>query len=446
MVILIGSLLIAGWTLIGTGRLETATVAGARSIAGSSGTPESGEVAEARTTEARPVANLAAVQDADEEEAPAEDGEESDDDKSDEDEPEEVKAKVKYVGAETDFEVEVITALPVEKGDKVGNGDLVLEVSTRPIFVFEGDSPATRSLMVGTTGIDVEQIERALSALGYNVGTIDDTFDAATAAAVAKFYEASGYALPEPSEKDLEDLADAQAKLEEAQLDRERLLVELADENNPDLVGANEDLFDLQEAQADLADIEVKLNELREERDAVAFLNSRFHALTSAITAGIATGDFDADDPESVTDALGIELDLLIGDKPKDFDTFDEMFAAIADERASVISDVDDAQADIKREEIARDLAMAAVDVAWDVVLEVPSTAKVDDIRLQLKQIDVALVNLHSLVAKTAAKTGARLSIDEFVFVPNLPGEIDDIEIDVRDEADGTLLKIITGG
>jgi peptidoglycan hydrolase-like protein with peptidoglycan-binding domain len=89
--------------------------------------------------------------------------------------------------------VGVVTTLP-KRGDPVEEGNVLLTVSGRPVFVLQGDIPVYRDLFPGLTGEDVRQLEAALKRLRFDPGPIDGVFDEETAAAVADWYSSAGYA------------------------------------------------------------------------------------------------------------------------------------------------------------------------------------------------------------------------------------------------------------
>lgn len=86
----------------------------------------------------------------------------------------------------------IVTDLP-RTGDRVGAGEVLAEVSGRPVFVLDGTTPSYRDLGPGMTGPDVAQLERVLRRLGSDPGPVDGTFDTATAGAVAELYRSRGY-------------------------------------------------------------------------------------------------------------------------------------------------------------------------------------------------------------------------------------------------------------
>lgn len=88
----------------------------------------------------------------------------------------------------------VITKIRVRPGDTVQPGQVLMEVSGRPVFVLEGNLPVYRDLSPGATGDDIAQLQKALKALGHSSAPdAGGTFGAGTKAALTSFYKAVGY-------------------------------------------------------------------------------------------------------------------------------------------------------------------------------------------------------------------------------------------------------------
>jgi peptidoglycan hydrolase-like protein with peptidoglycan-binding domain len=90
----------------------------------------------------------------------------------------------------------VVTAVPVEPGDTVRSGTVLVEVSGRPILLLEGALPAYRDLTEGDRGPDVAQLQQSLRGLGYSVGDAAGRWGASTSAAVRALYGDRGFRAP----------------------------------------------------------------------------------------------------------------------------------------------------------------------------------------------------------------------------------------------------------
>lgn len=86
---------------------------------------------------------------------------------------------------------QLITKAPVA-GSTLNSGDVLMEVSGRPVFVLPGPVPMYRALSTGAKGDDVKQLQKALTDL--KIGTVrGGVFDAVTGNAVKRWYERAGY-------------------------------------------------------------------------------------------------------------------------------------------------------------------------------------------------------------------------------------------------------------
>lgn len=91
----------------------------------------------------------------------------------------------------------VVSAVLARAGEPVRAGQVLVDVSDRPVFVLAGAVPAFRDMVQGDTGGDVAELQRALAELGYGSGSDDlGVFGPGTAAAVRLFYAAIGYPVP----------------------------------------------------------------------------------------------------------------------------------------------------------------------------------------------------------------------------------------------------------
>jgi hypothetical protein len=134
--------------------------------------------------------------------------------------------------APADAQRAVVSALPSKPGGRLQPGDLVVEVSGRPVIALPGVIPAYRDLGSGDQGTDVRQLRAALCTVGVlSVGCHDvpDDFDGVTARAVDSLYRQLGYAPPgEPRRPSLPAAEVIYVPRFPADLDRRQLRVGMA--------------------------------------------------------------------------------------------------------------------------------------------------------------------------------------------------------------------------
>ncbi|WP_405615782.1 peptidoglycan-binding protein [Streptomyces sp. NBC_00076] len=88
----------------------------------------------------------------------------------------------------------VVTKAPKKVGTEIKAGQVLVEVSGRPVFALKGRVPVYRDLKPGSTGDDVAQLQSALAGLGHGTGSdTRGTFGAGTKSALTAFYASIGY-------------------------------------------------------------------------------------------------------------------------------------------------------------------------------------------------------------------------------------------------------------
>ncbi|MFH8975090.1 peptidoglycan-binding protein [Streptomyces sp. NPDC017890] len=102
-------------------------------------------------------------------------------------------------------------------GAEVKEGDVLMQVSGRPVLVLRGTVPMYRTLGPGASGDDVEQLQRALTRLGFNPGSTSGTYGRSDAAAVSRWYGSKGYRAMEPTVADKQQLGTLEAAVTTAQ-------------------------------------------------------------------------------------------------------------------------------------------------------------------------------------------------------------------------------------
>lgn len=90
----------------------------------------------------------------------------------------------------------IVSAVRVRAGAAVKPGQVLLEVSGRPLITLRGAVPAYRDLKPGDAGADVRQLQTALASLGHFAGSANGRFGAATKDAITRLYGAIGYDVP----------------------------------------------------------------------------------------------------------------------------------------------------------------------------------------------------------------------------------------------------------
>jgi multidrug efflux pump subunit AcrA (membrane-fusion protein) len=94
----------------------------------------------------------------------------------------------------------IVTGVFVSNGDEVHNGELLAEISGRPIMLFQGQTPAYRTIMPEDNGKDVAELQTDLINLGYS-NSQSGTYDDSTQRAISGYYASLGYSLPDNNGK-----------------------------------------------------------------------------------------------------------------------------------------------------------------------------------------------------------------------------------------------------
>ncbi|MFF3468057.1 peptidoglycan-binding protein [Streptomyces sp. NPDC001984] len=115
-----------------------------------------------------------------------------------------------------DAVVQRVTKAPAA-GSEVKEGDVLMQVSGRPVLVLRGSVPMYRTLGPGASGDDVKQLEKALTRLGFNPDGATGTYGQSDAAAVSRWYKSKGFHAEEPSFADRQQLGTLEAAVTTAQ-------------------------------------------------------------------------------------------------------------------------------------------------------------------------------------------------------------------------------------
>ena len=328
---------------------------------------------------------------------------------------------------------DIVTTAPT-KGAELREGDIALAASGRPVFVLRGDKPAYRDLGPGASGIDVEQLEKALARLGIDPGPVDGTYDSQTAAAVATMYANAGWAPFGPTEEQTQALRTAQT-----------------DDFNAtsDLVGQREGLESAQGALATAherarraaianaaapgVDVAAAAKAEHERLLAVAEVTTRSAALDTAV------------DAEAVAKVALDEAVAGVPTVPTRVELATVQAAARQATRAVATAKADLAAAQAGLGAVVVPVPDAA---AKDAAIEV--AAADDDVARAKRAVSLAQskVDLHEQRAavkpidQVASKLGVQVPADEVLFFPTLPLRIDTVKLAAGDPVAGPVMTV----
>jgi multidrug efflux pump subunit AcrA (membrane-fusion protein) len=288
----------------------------------------------------------------------------------------------------------IITNVPMKPGDAVADGDRVLEISGRPVFVLQGDVPAYRSLKPGDVGHDVVELQLGLQRLGCRVANEPGVYGHATKDCVAALYRKAGYEPVPVSPTDTTNLAAAQQAVADTQtaLASSQFALDKAQSSAHETTITKAQL-DLDQARRDLTNAEADAAD----------------ALTAA---------------QSELDGAQATFDKLHGDPD-----------AAAKDVSDALSARDAAQLKLNSTKrsgnAAVDADMDAITLAQAVLND---TRRPPDVSVELsamKQAHSALTAAETHASLVSASTGATVPRGEVVFVPELPVHVQSIPASV---------------
>ncbi len=121
----------------------------------------------------------------------------------------------------------VVTGTYKRVGAEVEPGDVILEVSGRPLIALRGKFPAYRDMQPGDTGKDVAELQAALRGLGYSSpGDASGYFGPSTKQAVRGLYAHLGYTVPTTGSSSEQQVRTAETAVVQAQRSLDELEVE----------------------------------------------------------------------------------------------------------------------------------------------------------------------------------------------------------------------------
>jgi len=319
-------------------------------------------------------------------------------------------------------DTQVVTRIP-DLDSELAEGGVLVEISGRPVFALQGELPMYRQLTPGASGPDVLQLETALDRLGFEPGTIDEQYDAATEAALDAFYEARGFASEGPSDTQRAALNDARTAVAQAEEGVRKANLDLA--NGAGTVSQSEKLAAQQDvARAEAAVPAAQASADRENQSAAQNTqtatalrdNARAQRDTQRqlVDAASVAGAVNPDTGEPYTD---VEISLL----QQQLNAFEEelitaeqsLNTAVADQQAvatRVAAEVAEAQGQL-------DLAKARLN---DLLKPADTTA----LREAVTAAEDVLTAAETSLAELEAETGTIVPAGEIVFLPVLPTNV----------------------
>jgi peptidoglycan hydrolase-like protein with peptidoglycan-binding domain len=320
---------------------------------------------------------------------------------------------------------QVVTKVP-ELDRELEEGDVALEVSGRPVFVFQGALPTYRPLEPGTTGPDVLQLEEALARLGYDTGTVDTVYDDATEAALDALYFTNGYASEGPTVEQRTRLtstkkavADASAAMVKAQADLDNAGKPLS---GADLLRQQQQLQTARDAvpaaQSDAdrknADAATAVTTATQARDLAK--TARDLAKTARDTAA-APG---AIDPTTELPYTAVAINALSSELVAKEQALAEAETAL---RRAVTDQTTTAADGLKAVQTANE-ALLLAQLSYNEAVAPKDTAQQRD-ALSAAQAQLAQAMTDQLNAETEA--GTKMPAGEMIFLPSLPTTITEV-------------------
>jgi peptidoglycan hydrolase-like protein with peptidoglycan-binding domain/multidrug efflux pump subunit AcrA (membrane-fusion protein) len=335
----------------------------------------------------------------------------------------------------------LITTLPLRNA-QLEEGGVMLTASGRPVFVLQGQIPAFRDLVPGTSGEDVRQLEEALARLGFDPGRIDRSYDQRTSAAVARWYRSGGWEPFGPTAEQIAQLRTLEQDFGEATKVRlaadgaaaaTALAVEAArasaehDERvaEAELAARRADQSRLAANQGNGAPLAVEAA-----RATAEHADTAARAEVAATIAERALVVLDPRQPETARAAADAKLALAQASALKT-ELESELAVQAAEREAQLAAEqLALAEAAVRSARLAGELAVRAA-------LDQQKVAELDA-KLAAERADRLGADLE--IARS--KLGVQVPVDELVFVPALPVRVEEVTALVGNVASGPILSV----
>ncbi len=337
--------------------------------------------------------------------------------------------------------VAIITRLPVAKGEVLNEGDVVVEVAGRPVFVLEGELPAFRSLTPTLDGPDVRQLEEALVRLGLDPGTVDDVYTTQTEAAVSTLYRNAGFTPNEPTLDELDRLDQARTSLRDARDNLRQLEQEGTSAGLPESTRLELDR-QVNNAQAAYD-------------DAVAArttaLNDAAVEVETATTVRVTAQDAADTAVERLTQAEGgVHPDTGLAPSPAELQTLreerDASVNALAEATTAENDAIEEEKRIIKEHDGYVSNAKTDLDIAKASRSEAIEGAKATNATDQLRSARENVTEAESNLNRLEGEIGVSFPAAELIFLPSLPSEVQNVRAEVGDIPQGPVMTVTGSG
>ena len=297
----------------------------------------------------------------------------------------------------------VVTGRVPEIDGEVNEGDVIIEVSGRPVFVLGGDLPTFREFKPGLEGDDVLQLETSLERLGFLTVEPDRLYGAATEDAILALYEAAGYEPRAASDGEESQLKSAEQAVEAARTTLANANDVLSDLlRPPSLVQQTREVQARQQLLDQIERAQEMLDDAKEDRPSEALLQAE-EALQQPM---VSTARIDQAN-RAVTSAEDAEQARVDAAQ----DQLDNARQSLIDADAITAAEESD-----------------GVDTS-------NAQRNVTDAQERLDQAESDLAELEDEV-------GVRFPVAEVVFLPNLPRTVTSIDVERGDFVNGAVMRI----
>lgn len=283
-------------------------------------------------------------------------------------------------------EAATVTAVFAAVGDELAEGNPIVEVSGRPVIVFEGAVPAYRDMKPGMRGADVEQLRDALGRVGCDTDADDPgVYGDATEECVALMYDSLGYETVASSEDEATNLTEARNAVADA----------------TDVLGQAQAALDVL--------LEPKPSEVAEKEAALASAQRKVTEAAAAGTEGIEAA-------EAAVEAAVAKLNAKLADR-----------ASTPADRATELAALEEAARDLAAAErkAVEDNALAAEEVATaQAAVEELTSPDVDAETDAVTRAQGAVERAEAALAELEAASGPIVPLGEIVYVDALPATV----------------------